>query len=67
MQKEVFLSHKLQHHVYEQQNSFGLKEDNPSQRNYWNQLSHPSLSVSHRARMSGEYDSRKGSYSTKLK
>ena len=44
---------------------FGLKEDNPSRRNCRNQLSHPSLS--HRARMSGDFDSRKDSHSAKLK
>ena len=44
VQKEVLLSHKLQDHVYEYQNPFGLKEDNLSQRNCQNQLSHPGLS-----------------------
>ena len=44
MQKEVLPSHKLQDHAYEYQNPFGLKEDNLSQRNCQNQLSHPSLS-----------------------
>ena len=34
----------MQDHAYEQQNPFGLKEDDPSQRNCQNQLSHPSLS-----------------------
>ena len=43
MQKEVLLSHKLPDHAYEYQNPFGLKEDNPSQRNCQNQLSHPDL------------------------
>ena len=28
MQKEVLLSYKMQDHVYEYQNPFGLKEDN---------------------------------------
>ena len=28
VQKEVLLSHKMQDHVYEYQNPFGLKEDN---------------------------------------
>ena len=32
MQKEVPPSHKLQGHACEQQNPFGLKEDNPLQR-----------------------------------
>ena len=31
MQKKVLPSHKPQDHAYEQQNPFGLKEDNPSQ------------------------------------
>ena len=44
VQKEVLLSHKLRDHAYEYQNPFELKEDNPSQRNCQNQLSHPSLS-----------------------
>ena len=44
MQKEVLLSHKLRDHAYEYQNPFELKEDNLSQRNYQNQLSHPDLS-----------------------
>ena len=44
MQKEVLLSHKLQDHAYEQQNLSRLKEDNSSERNCQNQLSHPSLS-----------------------
>ena len=43
MQKEVRLR-KLRDHVYEYQNHFGLKEDNTSQRNYQNQLSHSGLS-----------------------
>ena len=65
MQKEVLLLHKLQDHAYEYQNPFELKEDNLSQRNCQNQLSHPGLS--HTARMSGEFDSRKDSQSTKFK
>ena len=44
VQKEVLLSHKLRDHAYEYQNPFGLKEDNLSQRNCQNQLSHPGLS-----------------------
>ena len=44
MQKEVLLSNKLQDHAYDYQNPFGLKEDNLSQRNCQNQLSHPGLS-----------------------
>ena len=43
MQKEVFLSHKLQDHAYKQKNLLELKEDNPSQINFQNQLSHPRL------------------------
>ena len=41
VQKEVLLSHKLRDHAYEYQNPFGLKEDNLSQRDCENQLSHP--------------------------
>ena len=44
MQKEVLLSHKPRDHAYEHQNPFKLKEDNLSQRNCQNQLSHPGLS-----------------------
>ena len=44
VQKEVLLLNKLQDHAYEYQNPFELKEDNLSQRNYQNQLSHPGLS-----------------------
>ena len=44
MQKEVLPSHKLQDHVNEYQNPFGLKEDNPTQKNCQNQLSHLGLS-----------------------
>ena len=44
MQKEVLPSHKLQDHVYEYKNPFGLKEDNLSQRNCQNQLGHTGLS-----------------------
>ena len=44
MQKEDLPSHKLQDHAYEYKNPFRLKEDNLSQRNYQNQLSHPGLS-----------------------
>ena len=43
LQKEVLLSHKLQDQAYKYQNPFRLKEDNVSQRNYQNQLSHPGL------------------------
>ena len=43
VQKEVLLSQKLQDCVYGKYNPFGLKEDNPSQGNCQNQLSHPSL------------------------
>ena len=42
-QKKVSPSHKVQDHVQEEQNPFGSKEDNPTQRNCKNQLSHPSL------------------------
>ena len=44
MQKEVLLSHKLRDHAYDQQNPFGLKEDNPSQINCQNQFNQPGLS-----------------------
>ena len=44
VQEEVFPSQKLQEDAYEWLNLFGLKEDNPSQRNCENQLRHPSLS-----------------------
>ena len=64
VQKEVLLSHKLRDHAYEYQNPFELKEDNLSQRNCQNQLSHPGLS--HTARISGEFDSGKDSQSTKF-
>ena len=44
VQKEVLLSHKLRDDAYEHYNPFGLKEDNLSQRNCQNQLSHTGLS-----------------------
>ena len=44
VQKKVLPSHKLRDHAYEYYNPFGLKEDNLSQRNCQNQLSHPGLS-----------------------
>ena len=44
MQKEVLLSHKLRGHAYEYQIPFELKENNLSQKNCQNQLSHPGLS-----------------------
>ena len=44
VQEEVLLSHKLRDHAYEYQNPFESKEDNLSQRNCQNQLSHPGLS-----------------------
>ena len=44
VQKEVLPSHKLRDHANESKNPFGLKEDNPSQRNCQNQLSNPGLS-----------------------
>ena len=44
MQKEVLLSHKPRDHAYKYQFPFELKEDNLSQRNCQNQLSHPGLS-----------------------
>ena len=44
MQKILLSSHKLWEHVYEYSNTFGLEEDNLSQRNCQNQLSHQGLS-----------------------
>ena len=44
VQKDILLSHKLQGHAYEYWNLFGLKEENPSQRNCQNRLSHSSFS-----------------------
>ena len=44
MQKKVLPSHKLRDQAYEYYNPFGFKEDNLSQRNCQNQLSHPGLS-----------------------
>ena len=44
VQNEDPLLHKLQDHAYQLWNLFRLKEDNSSQRNCKNQLSHPSLS-----------------------
>ena len=66
VQKEVFASHKLRDHTYQYKNPFSLKEDNLLQRNCQNQLSQPGLSVSHRAIMSGEFDSMKDSQSAKF-
>ena len=42
-QREVLPSHKLRDHAYEYQNPFALQEDNLSQRNWQNQLSHQDL------------------------
>ena len=44
VQKILLPLHKLRDHAYEYQNTFGLKEDNLSQRNCQNQLSHQGLS-----------------------
>ena len=44
VQTEVFSTFKVQDHAYEKLNPFGFKEDNPSQGNRQNQLSHPGLS-----------------------
>ena len=44
VQKEALPSHKLRERTYEYYNLFRLKEDNLSQRNCQNQLSHPGLS-----------------------
>ena len=43
IQKEVLPWHKLRDHAYEYENPFELKEDNLSQINCQNQLSHPGL------------------------
>ena len=43
-QKEVLPSYKLRDHAYKYHNPFRLKEDNLSQRNCHNQLTHPDLS-----------------------
>ena len=64
VQKEVLLSHKPQDHAYEYYNPFGLKEDNLSQRNFQNQLSHPDLS--HKSKNVRRVWSRKDSQSTKF-
>ena len=61
MQEEVLPLHELGDHAYEYQNPFRLNADNVSQRNCHNQLF-----VSHRVRMSGEFDSRTDSQSTKF-
>ena len=45
VQKEILPSNKLRDHAYEYENPFRLKEDNLSQRNCQNQLSH--LGISH--------------------
>ena len=44
VQREDLTSHKLRDHAYEYYNPFRLKEDNLSQRNCQNQLSHLGLS-----------------------
>ena len=44
VQMEDLPSHNLRDHAYEYWNPFGLKEDNLSQGNCQNQLSHPGLS-----------------------
>ena len=44
VQKILLPLHKLRDHAYEYQNTFGLKEDNLSQRNCQNELSHHGLS-----------------------
>ena len=64
MQQEVVLSHKLLEHVYEQENPFTLKEDNPLQKKL--QSLESSKFLSHRSRISGELDSVKDSHSTKF-
>ena len=44
VETELLLSHKLRDHAYAYYNPVGLKEDNLSQKNCQNQLSHPGLS-----------------------
>ena len=69
VQKEVLLSHKLQDHTNEQKNLLELKEDNfqiISLTDNFPESIESSKFASHRARMSGEFDSRKDSHSTKL-
>ena len=65
VQKQVLPLRKLQDQVYESWNPFGLKADN----SFTEKLSESIESsefVSHRAKMSGEFDSRKDSYSAKF-
>ena len=50
--------------MHEYQNPFGLKEDNLKEK--LPESIESSRFVSHRARMSGEFDSRKASQSTKF-
>ena len=63
-QKEVLPSHKLRHHAYEK-NPFRLKEDKPLTEKLPKSID-SSRFVSHRARIAGEFDSRKDSQSTKF-
>ena len=65
MQKEVLPSHKLQGHAYEWQSPSRLKEDNITKKTP--ESIEPSRSVLDRARMPGEFDSRKDSQLTKFK
>ena len=65
MQKKFVPSHKLQDHAYQQQNPFRLKEDNLCTVKL-SESNEPYKFVSHRARMSEEFDARKDSHSTKL-
>ena len=71
-QRQVLCKKKSFFHIncnnmdaYEQQNSFGLKENNLSEKLPKSSLS--SRFVSHRARRSGKFDSRKDLQSTKFK
>ena len=70
VQKEVFLSHKLQDHAYEQKNLLELKEDNPSKDKFPESIESSKFASEGAGwgggGMSGEFDSRKDSHSTKL-
>ena len=60
MQKEDLPSHKLRDHPYEYYNPFRLKEDNLSQRNCQNQLSHPGLSHIEQGKIHNQQNSNEG-------
>ena len=64
-QKEFLPSYKLRNHAYEQQNPFGLKEESLLTKKIPESIE-SSRFVSHRERMSGDFDSRKNSQSIKF-